>query len=403
MQRARQAGALVVGLALAVLAIRDVHRAVTTNSAADLVVDHSAARAFRDGYSPFSPEGARRAGLAALGPTGLGHPPTTSFWLLPLASFDLQTARAIVAWTSVILLAVEVGTAAALLGWSPGAALLLFGFVASAPFFIYMTSLGQVSQWIAFACFGAWWALRRGRPVLAGAALGAATTLKLFPGILVLWLALTRRWRAFAAAVALYLMVAAVMTLRFGLASWAVFFRAQREVADAWVANVANQSLHGVVQRLWASPACELPGPVAPEALALSASIAVALIVFAARRTREDGSPGALDRGFAVFSVLAVLTSQWAWPHYDVLFVVPALIAATALRQPPRWWGLIALAALALAGRISVRLPGQLQNALWRGDRAAHLPLHLAEALTWVPGVLLLAVLLCVSPPKQAR
>jgi hypothetical protein len=399
MRRSREAGVIAVGLALAVLAARDLHRAVTTGSAADLVVDHSAARAFRDGYSPFSAEGARRAGLAALGPTGIGHPPTTSFWLLPLASVELSTARQVVAWTSVAMLAVEIGVAAWLLGWPLAAAPLLFGFVASAPFFVYMARLGQVSQWIAFACFAAWWALRRGRPLLAGAALGAATTLKLFPAVLVLWLALTRRWRAFAAAVGVYMIVALVMTARFGLSSWAVFFAAQKQVADAWVANVANQSLHGVVQRLWASPACELPGPVAPEALALSALLSLGLIVFAASRTREDGSPGALDRGFAVFAVLAVLTSQWAWPHYNALLVLPAMIAAAA--RPTRMT-MVVLAGLALAWRVDVRLTTVLQNALWRGA-PVHLRLHLAEVLTWLPGVLLLAVLLHASPQKQGR
>jgi hypothetical protein len=395
-RRAGEIAALAAGLVLLAAALPRIHRAATTTFPADLVVDHRAARAFLDGYSPFSAGGARRAGLAELGATGLGHPPTTSFWILPLGRLEVTTARQVLAWISLATLIAEVAIAALLLGWPRGPAVLVMGLVANAPFFLYLVNLGQVSQLIAFACFLAWWALRRGRAALAGAALGAACTFKLFPGLLVLWLALTRRWRAVAAAAAVYLVAAVVMTARFGLESWRVFFAAQREVANAWVANVANQSLHGVFQRLWASPACELPGRVAPEALALSALVSLVLLAVTFRRTREDGSARGLDLAFAAFAILSVLTSQWAWPHYDVLFVLPAMIAAAALREAAdlRWPGAVVLLGLGLSWGVDVRAAPALQNALWRGDQAAHLPLHAVELLSWLPSVLLLALIL---------
>jgi hypothetical protein len=399
-RRAGEIAALAAGLLLLGVAIPRIHHAATTSFPADLVVDHRAARAFLAGDSPFSVDGARRAGLAPLGPTGLGHPPTTSFWILPLAPLEVTTARRVLAWIDLATLIAEVVIAGLLLGWSGGPALLVAGLVANAPFFLYLVNLGQVSQLIAFAFFLAWWALRRGRPRLAGVALGAACTLKLFPAILVLWLVLTRRWRAFLAAVATYLVAAVVMTARFGLDSWRVFFVAQKEVANAWVANVANQSLHGVFQRLWASPACELPGRVAPEALALSTLVSLVLLALAARRTREDGTDQCLDLAFAAFAVLSVLTSQWAWPHYNVLFVLPAMIAATALQGAQgirRWTGAVVLLGLLLSWQVEVRAAAALQNALWRGDRAAHLPLHAVEVLGWAPGVLLLALILTLA------
>lgn len=383
--------ALVAGAILLVVAARRIDRAVGAHFPADLVVDHRAANAFLDGYTPFSVAGARRAGLAELGPTGIGHPPTTSLWLLPLARVRLETAARVLAWLSLATLIAEMVIAAALLELPLGLALLGAGFVALAPFYVYLSWLGQVSQLIAFAYFVAWWALRRGREVTAGVALGAACTMKLFPAVLVLWLAITRRWRALIAAAAVYVAAALVMTARFGLASWGVFFRAQREVANAWVANVANQSLHGVVQRLWASPACELPGPVAPEALALSVLLSIALLALAARRARAS-----LDLSFAAFAVLSVLTSQWAWPHYDVLFVLPAMIVAATLPAHDRRGRtliVVMLAGLALSWGIDVRAATVLQTALWAGDRRAHLPLHLVEVLSWLPSVLLFGVL----------
>jgi hypothetical protein len=119
--------------------------------------------------------------------------------------------------------------------------------------------------------------------------------------------------------------------------------------------------------------------------------------VVAHRRTREDGSDRRLDLAFAAFAVLSVLTSQWAWPHYDVILVLPAMIAATALAgadRTLRWTGAVVLAGLLLSWAVDVRAPMALQNALWRGDRAAHLPLHAVEVLSWAPSFLLLALIL---------
>jgi alpha-1,2-mannosyltransferase len=383
--------ALLAGAALLALAARQIDRAVGTGVAADLVVDHRAARAFWEGYDPFSPEGARRSGLDEYGATGLGHPPTTSIWMLPLAPLSLDGARAVMGWLSLATLLGSLLGAARLLRLPVGPAVLLAGLVASAPFFTYLVTLGQVSQLIAFTYFLAWWALRRERPALAGAALGAACTMKLFPAVVVLWLLVTRRWRAVLAAIGVYLAAAVVMTARFGLDSWRVFFSAQEEVANAWIANVANQSLHGVVQRLVASPACELPGRVSPVALAISSALSLGLVALAARRVREQP----LDLSFASFALLSVLTSQWAWQHYNVLLALPALLLAASLRAAPPELrplaaaGVAALAALLVTWRMDVRATTVLQLALWRGEQSAHLRLHLAEALAWLPGLLL--------------
>lgn len=389
------AAAWVAAALLLVLAVRDVQEALHQGTAADLVVDHLAARAFLDGYTPFSPEGARRSGVAVFGATGIGHPPTTSFWVLPLAGLSLQAAREVVGWLSLMTLVGGLVFASLRLQWPAVVGALLAAVVATSPFFLYLVSLGQVSQLIAFSYLVAWWSARQGRQALAGGALGIACTLKLFPGVMLIWLAVTRRWRAVAVAVAVYLIAAVVMTARFGLDSWRVFFVAQKEVANAWLANVANLSVHGVIQRLWANPACQLPGPVAGEALALSTLLAAVLLVLAARQARRAPAD---DLGFGVFAVLSVVTSQWAWPHYHVLLALPVLIAATKLRpdwtadRVRVWAGAAVVVALLVSWRLEVRAATVLQVALWRGE-PVHLRLHLAEILGWLPVFLLLALL----------
>src|SRR5688500_17425753 len=49
----------------------------------DALADWKGARLFVLGQSPYTAEG-----LAAIGQSSMGHPPTTPFWYLPLAGFE---------------------------------------------------------------------------------------------------------------------------------------------------------------------------------------------------------------------------------------------------------------------------------------------------------------------------
>jgi alpha-1,2-mannosyltransferase len=393
--------AAVVGLVLLLDAVPAIHTTVATWYPPDLVVDHRTARAYKEGFSPYDAEGARRAHLAELGPSGTGHPPTTSFWVLPLADLDLKTANAAVCWISLFLLLLElVLLAQSLRCPAPHAtAWLAFGFLVSCPLLAYHASLGQLSQAIAFLYVTAWLAWRRDDQILAGIALGAACTMKFFPAVMVLLLVVGRRWRGVLAAAAVFALVAAVMTARFGLAAWPAFFAQQSVVADEWLNNISNLSLHGIIGRLF-SPACLPPGPVRIGPLVLSSLLSLGLLAAAAwwsRRLAREGRT--VDLPFAAFTVLSVLLGQWAWEHYALILVPAAAIATTELvaawRSGSRVPALIGLAGVALSvalWRAEITTKLAHQRAHWRGVPGEHFALHLHEVLNWLPGVLLLGV-----------
>jgi hypothetical protein len=395
--------AAVVGLVLLLDAVPAIHTTVATWYPPDLVVDHRTARAYKQGFNPYDAEGARRAHLAELGPSGTGHPPTTSFWVLPLADLDLKAANAAVCWISLFLLLLELALLAqALRCPAPHATTwLAFGFLVSCPLVAYHASLGQLSQAIAFLYVAAWLAWRRDDQVLAGIALGAACTMKFFPAVMVLLLVVGRRWRGVAAAAAVFGLVAAVMTARFGLSAWTAFFAQQSVVADEWMNNIANLSLHGVIARLF-SPACLPPGPVRTGPLVLSSLLSLALLAGAAwwsRRLAREGR--SVDLPFAAFTVLSVLVGQWAWEHYALILVPAAAIAAAELlglwragARAPAGAGLAAVGLAVALWRDEITTKLAHQRAHQRGMPGEHLALHLHEVLNWLPGVLLLAVLL---------
>src|ERR1700760_3809253 len=82
--------AALVALAMLVHALPSL-RAAFHDYPYDGKVDWLAARAFWDGRNPYAP-----AELARVKLDGLGHPPTTSFWWLPLAHLKLSQLSVVV-------------------------------------------------------------------------------------------------------------------------------------------------------------------------------------------------------------------------------------------------------------------------------------------------------------------
>jgi hypothetical protein len=369
----------------------------------DFVTDYRVAAAFHDGYNPYSAAGARRSNLNRWGDTGFGHPPTTGFWAIPLTRFDLLTANAVLGWISLLALLMELVTLT-LTFRCPGPLVVAFGafsYLVDCPFMQYHLSAGQWSEAIGFMCFGSWFHLRRGRDELAGACLGAACSLKLFPGLLVLFLIVARRFRAAACAVGVYLTIAIVMTTRFGFESWRVFWGAQRRIADRFVENIQNQSIHGIVARLF-FPACESPaGHVVGAAAALSSFLSLAIlaaVIWAVRSPERLGR--AFDLAFATFVVLSLFSSQWTWEHYNVILVLPMAIllghVGRLWRGGHRAWGALTVGIVAgtlASWSLSIREKTELQLAVQQGNHRQHARLHALEALNWLPAFLMLALL----------
>jgi alpha-1,2-mannosyltransferase len=404
--------AAVVGGVLVAAAIPRFHHALTTTVPWDLLVDQHLARALWSGFNPYTEEGVRRASLEAMGPAGGGHPPTTALWALPFIGLGLRAAAVALGVVTLLALLGAITVTMTALG-APGPlalAWVVFGYVVFCPFMTYHLAVGQLSGMIAALFIVAWWAARQGRDLLAGIALGAACTIKLFPGLVVLIFLVLRRWRLAAAALGVHLAATLAVTARFGWSAWPLFLARQRAVAEEWLGSIQNQSLHGVVLRFF-RPACGPPGGPLPLATALSVTLALALIAGAVLIARRAGSHR-FDLVYAFFVVLSILASQWAWEHYDVILVLPAILAAAALVRARSSRRLVlggAAVLLALAGswQFGATERVALQAAVRRGTAApgTHVLMHVYEVVNWAPTLallLLLAVLLRPPEPRSA-
>lgn len=245
---------------------------------------------------------------------------TNHFLIIRAVWFALQwVAFAAVA----LLLAREIGA-------REGAvvALLVPALVASLPFLVNL-QWGQ-AHLVTFALsLGALLAFRRGRAPLGGALLGAATVFKLFPGLILLYLALRRRWRELGFTLAASAGLALVALAVFGTAPFTAFF-------DYHLPRLGSGEAFSFFERRF---------------IAVSRNLSVSGVVF---KLGLLGAPG----------MNAALARKVGWVYS--LFLL-ALVARAA-RQPHRsalddarlWLGLLCLGSLRspLASSIYASLGG---------------------------------------------
>ena len=168
-----------------------------------------------------------------------------------------------------------------------------------------------------------------------GALLGVATAVKLTPGVFILYLLATRRFREAATA----LVTATVATVSaFALMPAASIHYWTRLLFDdkriGSPGNVWNQSVRGVVARVTGSPDDgHLVG------LALSLALLVAGLALAARFHRA----GDELLGVGVVAVTGLLASPISWNHHWV-WALPAGVALWNRAAVTRWIGWVGLA-----------------------------------------------------------
>jgi alpha-1,2-mannosyltransferase len=180
-----------------------------------------------------------------------------------------------------------------------------------------------------------------------GAVIGLAGGLKLTPAIFVAYLLLTRRFRAAAAAAAVF---AATIAIGFAVMPassaryWDGMFLNPGHISP--VQDPANQSLLGAMSRTLHSP--HVTHVWLPTAI-LVALAGLALAAGAQRRGDEAA-------GFCLCAITGLLVSPISWTHHWVIAVPALLIAAVAVyrnrtsRRPARILGAACLATLAIVG-----------------------------------------------------
>lgn len=314
-----------------------------------------AARVLNGGALLYQPEAMALAAGGAIRYTEYIYPPFLAVLLRPLALLPYRTAEQVWALLGLACLI------AALVLLARVTATPRRGLAAIIPLALLFPAvpetllLGQANLLLLALLVGALWAsLAGGRraELVAGALLGLAAAIKLYPVLIVLVYALRRRWAAVAGALG---GLAAAFAL--GLAGgggWGQTARWLFEVLPSVSAKrpfPSNQSVHAVLGRLFSANQFTFPAlskdnvitidlrPLV-DAPTLGATLGYlcALVILAATalailRQHQRGGPLALSFGLLVAA--ALLVTPVVWDNYFVLLLIPIMVLASAARQTP--------------------------------------------------------------------
>lgn len=173
---------------------------------------------------------------------------------------------------------------------------------------------GQIDLLIAALVLADVFALRRGRP-WAGVGIGLAAAIKVTPGLFVVYLAVTRRWRAAALAAGTFAVTVLVgLVVDPSLRYWTGTLWEAGRVGPPTDPN--NQSLLGLLARLAAPHAPSHPLWLVLAGLVLTVGITRAAVL---HRRGDDLA------GVTVTGLTACLISPISWVHH-LYWVVPAVV-----------------------------------------------------------------------------
>jgi alpha-1,2-mannosyltransferase len=185
--------------------------------------------------------------------------------------------------------------------------------------FAYAMKLGQVGPLLFFMFAVGWRWLEDPRAVGGSAAAGAIV--KLQPGLLLVWAALTRRWNAVAVGLVVLIAAATIATVVTGGPSvWTDYVALLRNVSDP-IATPHNFTPGAVAYQSGVSA-----GAAAAIQVASSVAAAVVVVVAALRATAAASYLAAV--------VASQLLSPVLWDHYAMLLLLPVAY----LLDKGHWW-----------------------------------------------------------------
>jgi alpha-1,2-mannosyltransferase len=267
-----------------------------------------------------------------LGHSGYGftYPPFAAVALSPLAVVSAPVAAVVLTAASVAVVVVTtwrfLAPVARRAGWPPVLAAAL-----AVPTVLLMDPVretiayGQVNLLLVALVLADVVAVRHGRR-WAGVGTGLAAAVKLTPAIFVLYLVLTRRWRAAGVAVATATAATATAYLvspHTSVQFWTATLWETSRIGH--VDKTSNQSLLGLLARV--------AGPTPPRAL--WALLALAVLVLGLWRAARAHAQGDELVGLVLTGLTACLISPISWTHH-LYWLVPAVIVLldVALGRP---------------------------------------------------------------------
>ena len=258
------------------------------------------------------------------------HPPAAVLVSLPFGKLDYATA--FLAWNLLSLVMLVASLWLVMrprgLNYNAWAVLPITCFLLLSNSLAQQVNQGQLNLLLLLLLTGCWAALRGGRSATAGALLGLATAIKLFPGYLFLYFLARRDWLAIIYGALAFAVLNGLTALVLG---WECFHDYAVEVVpqvgefrDFW----PNASIAGFWCKLFDGSSGHVVPLLHAPLFAKLASVSTCLVVTVGyvRRTWQADSAARRDAAFGLGIVAMLLVSPITWDHYFLLLALPLAI-----------------------------------------------------------------------------
>ncbi|MGI8415569.1 MAG: glycosyltransferase 87 family protein [Nakamurella sp.] len=317
----------------------------------DLGIYNSAIRWWRSGHDLYG----YAQSDPLMGSLGFTYPPAAAVLMWPMTLFGfpaLQTITLVgilVAGVAVVALVLRAELPASVTGKPFAAAIAVVTPLAFAlESWRQNLSFGQINLFLAVLVAADLLWPAAGRPKWAGIGVGLATALKITPGIFLVQLAICRRWRELATAVATAIVTTGLAAIFLPADTWRYFSQLLWDTSRVGtMGSVQNQSIRGWAIRLFGDDGTSKTA---------WAVLAVVVVVVGFREVAALATTSPAG-AMAVTGLIGVLIAPVSWMHHAV-WVFPALVVLIH-----RWWQLrddgmagrlrIGIAALIVLGLLS--------------------------------------------------
>ena len=302
-------------LAVGIVACASAWRDRQPDTTADFTILYASAR--HTSVKMFDPPPGHRGNM---------NPPLVQLMLRPLTALPLPVAATIfrvLSFASLIACVYWLARSSeerwtladygALLAWAPMASVI---------------SLNQLTWVLWPLLLWTWWWWRQDRWSAGSVGYGLALGLKPFLAVFLLWLLITRRWRAAIVSIGVAALPLAIGVAAYGIDVSRAWIQAVRDVT--WTYAPMNASLPGIVSRVITSAPAGSSGPLAAS-LALVGGATIVIITLL--RTRRQP----IDRSWLPLMASALLASPLGWLYY-LWWMLPGGRPSRLLLESPLLW-----------------------------------------------------------------
>jgi len=353
----------------------------------DFVQDYIASYSLRYGGALYG-ENITKLSKEMLGFSGIEnfHPPFNALLFSPFSFLNYQTAYVVIGLISIILLLLinQLVVKGLNLGNEWFLNLMCFTFLWYPVF--YCLGTGQSSMIIAACLISGWFCLRSEKEYVAGFLFAIATLIKLFPGLVLLYLFTNKKWRALFATVAFITIGITLTTSIVGFDNIKTYsINMVAKDIDEWRNFVLNHSVSGMVVRVfghqtgWTEPFIQLPKLTS----FLIVLLDLGILFYTALKMMAMAKKKHADYAFGLTIVAMLLLSPITWGHIFPVLILPICILLREYINEPSFLRLCVL----LIILFFLSLPDVL---IARGLMAIHHPLRMpwySMILTLGPGL----------------